>query len=91
MAAEHTWPARQSLWLNPVFRPFATRTPVDAARSRVEIRNSRVGTAAAKEGAMVLQAGPDVVRFAPSLVIPDADIDEGMARFARAVHNVVGK
>jgi len=48
-------------------------------------------TAAAKEGVMVLQAGPDVVRFAPSLVIPDADIEEGMARFARAVHNVVGK
>jgi acetylornithine/N-succinyldiaminopimelate aminotransferase len=47
-------------------------------------------TAAAKEGVMVLQAGPDVVRFAPSLVIEDTDIDEGMARFARAVRLVVG-
>jgi acetylornithine/N-succinyldiaminopimelate aminotransferase len=46
-------------------------------------------TAAAREGVMVLQAGPDVVRFAPSLVIEDADIDEGMARFARAVKSVV--
>lgn len=46
-------------------------------------------TAAAKEGLMILQAGPDVVRFAPSLVIPDADIDEGMARFERAVRAVV--
>ncbi len=41
--------------------------------------------AAEKEGVMVLQAGPDVVRFAPSLVIPDADIDEGLNRFERAV------
>ncbi|HLD67955.1 MAG TPA: aspartate aminotransferase family protein [Pseudomonas sp.] len=41
--------------------------------------------AAEKEGLMVLMAGPDVVRFAPSLVIPDADIDEGLVRFERAV------
>ncbi|MBV8656239.1 MAG: aspartate aminotransferase family protein [Burkholderiales bacterium] len=48
-------------------------------------------TAAAKEGVMVLQAGPDVVRFAPSLVIDDADIDEGLARFERAVKSVIGQ
>jgi len=41
--------------------------------------------AAAVEGVMVLQAGPDVVRFAPSLVVDDADINEGLARFERAV------
>lgn len=41
--------------------------------------------AAEKEALMVLQAGPDVVRFAPSLVIEEADIDEGLARFERAV------
>ena len=41
--------------------------------------------AAEAEGLMVLQAGPDVVRFAPSLVIEDADIDEGLDRFERAV------
>ncbi|WP_339462200.1 aspartate aminotransferase family protein [Pseudomonas sp. EA_105y_Pfl2_R69] len=41
--------------------------------------------AAALEGLMVLQAGPDVVRFAPSLVVDDADIDEGLARLERAV------
>ena len=34
---------------------------------------------------MVLQAGPDVVRLAPSLVIADADIDEGLDRLERAV------
>ena len=41
--------------------------------------------AAEKEAVMVLQASPDVVRFAPSLVIDDAEIDEGLERFERAV------
>ena len=40
--------------------------------------------AAEREGLMVLQAGPDVVRFAPSLVVEDADIDAGLDRFERA-------
>ncbi|MDF3842918.1 aspartate aminotransferase family protein [Pseudomonas citronellolis] len=44
-----------------------------------------VFNAAEKEGLMILQAGPDVVRFAPSLVIDDADIDEGLDRLERAV------
>ncbi|MNN49860.1 Succinylornithine transaminase/acetylornithine aminotransferase [compost metagenome] len=44
-----------------------------------------VFNAAEKEGLMILQAGPDVVRFAPSLVVEDADIDEGLDRFERAV------
>jgi len=34
---------------------------------------------------MVLQAGPDVIRFAPSLVVTEADIDEGLDRFERAI------
>ncbi len=46
--------------------------------------------AAAAEGVMVLNAGPDVLRLAPSLVVEDADIDEGMARLARAVATLVG-
>ena len=41
--------------------------------------------AAEKEGVMILQAGPDVVRFAPSLVVTEADIDEGLDRFERAI------
>ncbi|AEB57778.1 bifunctional N-succinyldiaminopimelate-aminotransferase/acetylornithine transaminase protein [Ectopseudomonas mendocina] len=41
--------------------------------------------AATAEGLMILQAGPDVVRFAPSLVVEDADIEEGLARFERAL------
>ncbi|MEX0493894.1 aspartate aminotransferase family protein [Raoultella terrigena] len=45
--------------------------------------------AAAEAGVMVLNAGPDVMRFVPSLVIEDSDIDEGMARFAQAVQRVL--
>ena len=41
--------------------------------------------AAEKEGLMILQAGPDVVRFAPSLVVDEADIKDGLDRFERAV------
>lgn len=41
--------------------------------------------AAERQDLMILQAGPDVVRFAPSLVIDEADIDEGLDRFERAV------
>lgn len=45
--------------------------------------------AAAEEGVMVLNAGPDVMRFAPSLIVDEKDIDEGMHRFAQAVAKVV--
>jgi succinylornithine aminotransferase len=45
--------------------------------------------AATAEGVMVLQAGPDTVRFAPSLVVEDADINEGLDRFERAVAKLV--
>ncbi len=41
--------------------------------------------AAEKEALMGLQAGPDVVRLAPSLVIDEADINEGLDRFERAI------
>jgi len=45
--------------------------------------------AATQEGVMSLVAGADVVRFTPSLVIPEADIREGMARFEKAIASVV--
>ena len=41
-----------------------------------------------KENLMILQAGPDVVRFAPSLVVEEADIEEGLNRFERAVQKL---
>jgi len=46
-------------------------------------------TAAAEEGLFVLVAGPNVIRFAPSLIIPEEDIKEGLARLERAVAKVL--
>lgn len=46
--------------------------------------------AAEQEALMILQAGPDVVRFAPSLIISQEELDEGMDRFERAVQRLVG-
>lgn len=46
-------------------------------------------TLCSKHGLMVLMAGPDVVRFAPSLVISEADIDEGLARFVAALKDFI--
>lgn len=46
--------------------------------------------AAALEGVMILNAGPDVICFAPLLVVTFADIDEGLARFEKAVAQVMG-
>ncbi|MDQ8598057.1 bifunctional succinylornithine transaminase/acetylornithine transaminase [Klebsiella aerogenes] len=40
---------------------------------------------AAEEGLIALLAGPDVLRFAPALNIPLADIDEAFVRLERAV------
>ncbi|MHB0775914.1 aspartate aminotransferase family protein [Halomonas sp. WWR20] len=44
---------------------------------------------AVEEGLMALVAGPNVLRMAPSLVIPEADIAEGMARLERAIARLV--
>jgi len=46
--------------------------------------------AAANRGVMMLIAGPDVLRFAPSLIIPSADLNEGFARLERAFEDVAG-
>ena len=45
--------------------------------------------ASAKEKLMCLVAGANVIRFAPSLILTDADIQEGLSRFERAVAAVV--
>jgi len=47
--------------------------------------------AAQREGLFILVAGPDVVRLAPSLIIPDELMDEGLKRLERAVVAVVGQ
>ncbi|MFP9228102.1 bifunctional acetylornithine/succinyldiaminopimelate transaminase [Pectobacterium cacticida] len=46
-------------------------------------------SAAAAEGLMVLMAGPNVIRFVPSLIIDAEDIRLGMEKFAKAVAQVV--
>ncbi|HCM46735.1 MAG TPA: aspartate aminotransferase family protein, partial [Colwellia sp.] len=45
--------------------------------------------AAMDEGLMVLVAGASIIRFAPSLVIPDEDITLGLARFEKAIASLV--
>lgn len=47
--------------------------------------------AATGQGLMCLIAGMNVVRFAPSLVIPDADIVEGLKRFEAGIAHVVAQ
>jgi acetylornithine/N-succinyldiaminopimelate aminotransferase len=45
--------------------------------------------AAGKQGLMVLVAGPNVVRFTPSLVISDEDITEGLNKLDAAIATLV--
>lgn len=46
-------------------------------------------SAAADNRVMLLNAGPDVIRFAPSLVIEPEEIKEGMKRFTCAIQSVI--
>ena len=46
-------------------------------------------TAAAAKGLMILNAGPDVLRLAPSLVIEQEDIEQGMVRLEQAIASLV--
>ncbi|WP_146377234.1 aspartate aminotransferase family protein [Cronobacter turicensis] len=46
-----------------------------------------ISLAAAKEGAMMLIAGANVLRFAPALNISHQEIENGLARVARACEN----
>jgi len=43
---------------------------------------------AQQQGLLVLQAGADVVRLAPSLIIPEADIREGLGRLRSALQKL---
>lgn len=45
--------------------------------------------AAREQDLMLLVAGPNVLRMTPSLIIPDDDIREGMARLEQAIANVL--
>jgi len=47
-------------------------------------------TAAGQHGVIMLMAGPDVLRFVPSLIMPLDDMNEGFERLAKAIADVVG-
>ncbi len=51
----------------------------------------RLLNAALERGLLVLVAGPNVIRIAPSLVIPQADIEDGLARFEKALIDVTSE
>ena len=51
-------------------------------------RAREIFDAAEREALMILQAGPDVIRLAPSLIIDEVDIAEGLARFERAAEKL---
>ncbi|PMR74426.1 aspartate aminotransferase family protein [Billgrantia endophytica] len=57
--------------------------------SEYEGRAKDILPLAIEEGVMALIAGPNVLRMAPSLVIPEADIAEGMMRLERAIARLV--
>ena len=48
-------------------------------------RAGELGEVCRRHGVLVLQAGSDVVRFLPPLSITDAELDDGMDRFAAAM------
>jgi succinylornithine aminotransferase len=47
-------------------------------------------TAAGQNGVIMLMAGPDVLRFVPSLIMPLDDMAEGFARLEKAFGELVG-
>ncbi len=47
--------------------------------------------AALEEGLLLLVAGPDVIRLAPSLIIPDELIEAGLERFERAIARLIAR
>ena len=58
-------------------------------RSPITGRAGEVLDHAAGQGLLLLQAGPDVMRLAPSLIIPEADIQEALVRLRRALERLV--
>ncbi|WP_038888423.1 aminotransferase class III-fold pyridoxal phosphate-dependent enzyme, partial [Yersinia pestis] len=54
-------------------------------------KSKEIVQAAAQYGLIALIAGPDVVRFAPSLIISPKEIKEGLARLAMGIEQVCQK
>jgi succinylornithine aminotransferase len=53
-------------------------------------RAKDVTRAAEEEGLMMLVAGPDVLRFAPALIVSEEQIQEAVIRLGRALAKMVG-
>src|SRR5690606_17457780 len=53
--------------------------------ARYQGKAGQIMRLAQSEGVLVLQAGPDVVRLAPSLIIPEADIRDALGRLRSAL------
>lgn len=53
-------------------------------------RAKDIQAVAERHGVLVLQAGPDVMRIAPSLIIPETDISEALTRLDRALAELAG-
>ncbi|PIJ43844.1 aspartate aminotransferase family protein [Tatumella sp. OPLPL6] len=62
----------------------AQLTPEYAGRLRDIIQ------AAAEHGLLVLSAGSDVLRFTPSLIISEQDVQQGMAKLHQAIVQIIG-
>ncbi len=52
-------------------------------------RAKEILTASLDNGLMLLVAGPNVVRLAPSLIVPDEDIDAGLDALEKAIASLV--
>ena len=68
--------------------------PPDRRRTDRRLQGPREGRAersGREHGVIMLIAGPNVLRFAPSLIMPMADLDEGFARIEKAIAEVVGE
>lgn len=88
---------RQSLRLNAALQTVNRTTALFAEiRGRglmigAQLAPEYAGQAAAmvdacvEHGLLLLQAGPDVLRFVPPLNITDDELDDGLARFSRAI------
>jgi len=61
----------------------AQLTPEHAGRMREIIQ------AAAEQGLLILSAGSDVLRFTPSLIIPEQDVQQGMTKLRQAIAQIM--
>mmetsp|Transcript_3319 Transcript_3319/g.4915 ORF Transcript_3319/g.4915 Transcript_3319/m.4915 type:complete len:480 (+) Transcript_3319:183-1622(+) len=60
-----------------------------AVREETPILASDIVSDAMKEGLLLVPAGPKVVRFVPPLIVSEAEIEEALQKFEKAVSNRV--